>query len=350
MSGHTEGSSKAYILCDQAILDSMILKSLQKYLQAGEGDESVMLYYRPAHSRIHLLDYNIKYWKDEGIPRHGDENEAINTPASKIYYYNKYVLKGGKWKGRPNRQRTGRVMQSSVEDRVGTAIPGIQGLFVMDPLGTGLEEAAFTQMRAIFPRVRASRDPRIHDPDFGSGRRLTILFFNKKAPVTCKMAMTVLQELGYHELSNFIHAHYKAIQYLIQAPTEVMDNCSLTLVKYEQGEGLIAHIDGIGDFGNTFGPVFTIGMSEGAKYLDLFPVMTMGREAPVRLITQRYQTVMIQGAARSAWAHCIPSGNTSERYTIAFKFPDIPGARHSPPYECTELGTVPQITLRPAPA
>jgi hypothetical protein len=60
-----------------------------------------------------------------------------------------------------------------------------------------------------------------------------------------------------------------------------MDICSLTLVKYERGEGLVAHIDGIGDFGETFGAVFTIGMSEGAKYMNLFPVMTEANEDPI---------------------------------------------------------------------
>ncbi len=63
-----------------------------------------MIYFKTANPppMLRLLDYDIRYWKHEGIPRHGDNNERIDTPASKIYYYNKYVLKNGAWNERPN--------------------------------------------------------------------------------------------------------------------------------------------------------------------------------------------------------------------------------------------------------
>jgi hypothetical protein len=127
-----------------------------------------------------------------------------------------------------------------------------------------------------------------------------------------------------------------------------MDTCSLTFVKYRAGEGLIAHIDGIQDFEGTFGPIVTINMGEGAKFLDLLPVATAEDLPSVRIFTQQYDITMLQGCARAGYAHSIPFNNPNEMYTIAIKFPAILSADSDGEYYSQKFdATVPIIKLLP---
>ncbi len=90
-------------------------------------------------------------------------------------------------------------------------------------------------------------------------------------------------------------------------------------------------------------------MESGAKQLDLIPVFTTGGEPCARVTTGQYDIILLQGCARAAYAHAVPTGSPNERYTIAFKFPVIPTARYGENYDCYKLGKIPNIIIRDPP-
>lgn len=294
-------------------------------------------------ARLRLLFFDMSYWKQKlgELVREWDVYDL--SPSDKIFVLNGFVFKG-RWRSRPGDSR--RILQTTHDACVGEEeLPGLvpQGLSVFAPLGTGLERAAYEEMRALFGPGSHNNSDGTFDAR-ASSTGLRVLFLDKKAPVYMPEALDRLSGLGFHELGKFIGLHAQAIRSLTGATQEDMSACSLTLVWYEAGRGMVAHIDGIGDFKKTFGPIFTIAMGEGSKCLDLLPVLTGGGdESPVRVTTKQFEIILLQGAARAAYAHCVPSGCDREQLTIAFKFPEIVGGKQAAPYHCLALGSIPVL-------
>ena len=264
------------------------------------------------------------------------------SPSDKIFVLNGFVFKG-KWVTGSGGNRG--ILQTSRSVCVGEEDPAlrVEGLSVFAPLDTGIEQEAFDELREIFGAH--GRLDQSSSRTCRSESGLSVLFLDKKGQLYMPAVLDQLSGMGYHALRSFLEMHANAIQALTNATDEVMGSSSLTLVRYEAGRGMVAHIDGIGDFKKTFGPIFTIAMGTGPKCLDLLPVLTVGAEPAVRVTTQQFEVIMLQGAARAAYAHCVPVGCDREQFTVAFKFPEITSGRQADPYHCPALGLIPVLAV-----
>lgn len=316
---------------------------------------------------VKILDLDIRSWKlgsrvyNLQFRRYKSRYGRLDD---KIWVVNKKVLKDR------NKLAMTDIGLATTVPATAAQIP--QGLAVFDPLDCGLTNptTALSEMKLLFTEedtdatVGISRPPENYE-EHTTGPRLTILFLSPEAAaddtpethVYMPRALQMLDEKGkYKTLIKYIRMHATAIQNTLNASDDEMERCSLTFVKYEAGRGLIAHIDGIKDFGNTFGPIFTITMGAGPgvhpKYLDMMPILTdEADDLPVRLQVNQFEITMLQGCARTAWSHSIPFGNPDEQYTIAFKFPAIIPRTHAfytEPYICTTFGTIQQIRIQSA--
>lgn len=163
----------------------------------------------------------------------------------------------------------------------------------------------------------------------GSGSRLTILFLAKDPPLEFLQVLEFLHE-SYKPLAEFVLVYALAYMHLMGGSLRDLYSCSLTFVRYKPNTGLKPHIDGVKDFGNSFGPIFTLAMGEGVKRLDMLPTIlnaSVSSSTPVRVFTEQFQTVLMQGPARAEYTHGVPFGNSAEHMTIAFKFGAIQATR-----------------------
>jgi hypothetical protein len=288
---------------------------------------------------VRELDFDIAHWKHKALPVQDHNGDPVESSSDKVWVLNNMVLK--------NNMKSCMTLSSSRISQADTTMP--DGAVVFDALGTGVEYGAKQELERLFnleslnPTHRITNRPdttRITNKPHTPTMKILFLAAPKQEPIFLPEVLRTLRELTHtQKLHAFILRHANAIKNTIGAENNHMDECSLTLVKYERNCGLIAHIDGISDFGHTFGPIFTIAMSDGHKLLDLIPVATEKQDTspPVRLITQQFQITMLQGCARAAYAHSVPFGIDEERYTIAFKFPEITSAKQGPVYHCSKL-------------
>ena len=295
---------------------------------------------RPAFARA-LVPFNhghvafdFDFWKNIPLPERDYKDSLITTTREKLWAINQMVLKH---RHRPN--YVCKTLGSFVISTDDVRMP--KGAVVFDALKTENQYEAVQQLEKLFALER-------HNPTVGITYRpyapgINILFLAARPedpPIYMPYVLATLKAMPQMQtLHSFILSHVSAIKNTIGASEYDMEGCSLTLVKYDKYCGLIAHIDGIKDFRDTFGPIFTISMGGGYKRLDLLPIATEedDRSQPVRLISQPFQITMLQGCARAAYAHSVPFDLENERYTIAFKFPEITGGTPDSEYTCSKL-------------
>lgn len=277
-----------------------------------------------------LIDLDIDQWKSKPFPTFWVRTrEIINTSAQKVSYMNHMILK-------MNGNRADTDVEHPTKQHTSPPPSGVSVFRQL--LETDEGDAALVQMKALFVRSPLERGPHI-------------LFLSKDPAIYISEAMSILRGAATQILHDFILQHIVAIQNSTDASDEEIEAGSLTLVKYAQKTGLTTHIDGITDFRQTFGPLFTINMDEGIKYLDLLPIATNAGDEPpsVRLCTKQFDITMMQGCARSGYGHGIPFGQNEDRYTIALKFPIMGKKFEDAPYECAKFGPgafAPTIVMR----
>ena len=277
--------------------------------------------------RLSDLVLDISRWKQRwDLVPHRDEKGPIETPSERLWAYNKYVLKR-------DRDELSTLFDTPIA-HFGRAPPP-KGVEVFDsfPLD-GLEEAALADIRRIFAGVEnKGRDGK------------TMLFYQKQQVSLSNVLDKMYYSYKAYDLYEYIMRHLRAIKNSTGATDDIMERCGLTLIEYLPGAGIYAHLDNLSDFGDTFGPIFTVSMSADLKSLDLLPVLTAGEESSMRLTTTQFQTVMLQGEARSDYAHSVPRGSPFTHYTIAFKLPFVRSGTPGPDHHSPSFGRVPTIVL-----
>jgi len=280
-----------------------------------------------------LLDLDLQPWKSKTFPEYWDEsNEKITTPAQRVSYMNHMILKN-------DGIRADTDVEHPTEQHTSILPSGVSVFRQL--LSPDIGDLAFAQMKPLFTRSSLLRGPHI-------------LFLSKDPAIYISEAMSILRRPETQTLHDFIVQHIATIQNSTGASDLDIEAGSLTLVKYARNTGLTTHMDGITDFKHTFGPLFTINMDEGIKYLDLLPIATnAGDNSPsVRLCTKQFDITMMQGCARSGYGHGIPFGQDEDRYTIALKFPIMGGKFEQNPYQCDKFGPgaiAPTIIMRTPP-
>jgi len=235
--------------------------------------------------------------------------------ASRVYYINQTLKKRG-------------CKTSITEKTTDQPCPRPDGLYVLHSLnlGSSAYEVAVKELRRLFEdediNPTALATLRGRERGYRAKSNLSILFLGKNPNVHFLDIMCFLFE-KYKPLAEFVLTYALAYLKLIDGCLDDLYTSSLTFFRYNVNTGLRPHIDGVGDFGNTFGPIFTLAMGNGTKYLDVLPtvVSDLGRRIrPVRIFTEQFQSILLQGPARVEYTHSIPFGVQKECMTIALKF------------------------------
>jgi hypothetical protein len=160
-----------------------------------------------------------------------------------------------------------------------------------------------------------------------------ILFYKKGAPKEdFPFRRTYVLLRGFDRfLAKLVLNYGVAIQKTLGATAADLEYSAMSIVQYPVGAGIRQHIDNITDPGGTAGPIASIALGEGEKYLDLFPTITDDRRLlPVRIVTGSGHVVILDGDTRLEYSHCVPKGHHGLMYSLVFKFRRIrttPGAR-----------------------
>lgn len=123
----------------------------------------------------------------------------------------------------------------------------------------------------------------------------------------------------------------------------------MTLVHYDPMGAINPHVDTVLMFNGTLGPIFTVAMGQSEKIMDFLPVLQPETSHPVRLFSKPNELMLIDGVARTLWAHGKPWNHPHEQFTVVFKFPELKKKTHFTPYEYEGIQlTIPHHYVRPA--
>ena len=253
-------------------------------------------------------------WKfDLEIPEDFDED-----CAARVFYVNQFL----------KRTNFRTFIRDYVDKRNISRVP--VGLSVIEPLRTppDFHSRAARQLKALFededsnPTYLATLRGREGNDGKMSNSR-TFLFYGKN-PTVRFMDVVEFLHANYAHLAHFVMIYGLQYMRLVGGSAQDLEACSLTFIRYRKNSGIAPHIDGVKDFGYSFGPIFTMAMGGDNKYLDLLPTLAETPEChPVRVCTRQFQTILMQGPARVEYTHGVPFGNIDEHMTMAFKFASI---------------------------
>jgi hypothetical protein len=186
-----------------------------------------------------------------------------------------------------------------------------------------LAQDALRDMQLLYIHPRYTRDPSIHMIKANSSPTNKILFYSREKTSPSFMEVIRILQTETPRLAEYAMVYFNVVQKILGASDKEMESVALTLVHYDITAGLNPHIDTVHLFGGTLGPIFTVAMGYSTKMLDLLPVLLPPSERPVRLFSNPNEIMVMDGPSRILWAHAKPWGNTTEQYTLVFKFPEL---------------------------
>ena len=191
------------------------------------------------------------------------------------------------------------------------------GLHVFNPSKSIMPVDIDTRLDALFERNDGSvlRDP-------GSN----IIFYShelgKRSP-PLKITLNALKDLDV-DIYNTVLLYASAVKKILNASDDDIDNSSMSIVKYAIGKGIKQHIDNITDVGDTVGPLVSIALGEGKKFLDLMPTLADDPTLEcVRVEVDKGDVILMDGDVRLEYSHSVPYGHDTVMYSLLFKFREI---------------------------
>ena len=112
-----------------------------------------------------------------------------------------------------------------------------------------------------------------------------------------------------------------------------VESINMTLNHYDPMGAINSHVDTVYIFQGTLGPIFTVAMGPSEKMLDLLPVFLPDTYRPTRLFSRPNELMLMDGEARTLWAHSKPKNYPHEQFSIVFKCPEFRKKTHVVPFE-----------------
>jgi len=205
-----------------------------------------------------------------------------------------------------------RSANTTLEDRViGIGSPPI-GFHVFGFNHNIFPDDITTRLYSIFTNGTIPRDHGSNIIFYKSDDRQHLLTFEQSFDMLRNID-TVLAEM--------VLKYGKAVQHILSASDDDLNSSSMSMVHYAVGRGIRQHIDNITDAGGTVGPLVSIALGNEPKFLDLMPTITdTKRLRPVRVTVEPGQVIVMDGDCRLEYAHSVPTGHSSEMFSLLFKF------------------------------
>ena len=124
-------------------------------------------------------------------------------------------------------------------------------------------------------------------------------------------------------LAKYILIYLSIIRDMLQLDDVDMETVAMTINHYDPMGAINPHVDTVFIFNGTLGPIFTVAMGSSEKMLDLLPVLLPDTYKPVRLFSKPNEIMLMDGEARTLWAHAKPWNYPHEQFSIVFKFPEF---------------------------
>jgi hypothetical protein len=134
-------------------------------------------------------------------------------------------------------------------------------------------------------------------------------------------------------LARYALMYLSLIRDILKLDDEELGSVTMALNHYDPKAGINPHVDTVFMFNGTLGPIFTVAMGPTEKLLDLIPVLLPDSYKPVRIFSKPNELMLMDGEARTLWAHSKPLNYPHEQFTLVFKCPEYRTKTHTVPFE-----------------
>ena len=134
-------------------------------------------------------------------------------------------------------------------------------------------------------------------------------------------------------LARYALIYLSVIRDILRLDNDEMQSVNLCLNHYDPNAAINPHVDTVFMFNGTLGPIFTVAMGPSEKMIDLLPVLLPESYKPVRVFSKPNEIMLMDGEARTLWAHSKPWNYPQEQYTLVFKCPEFRTKTHEIPFQ-----------------
>ena len=118
-------------------------------------------------------------------------------------------------------------------------------------------------------------------------------------------------------LAEFCREYYRLMSRIYRFdPVATAKKVQIVFLRYDPGHGIWLHIDNVSRYDR--GPIATVSLGPPDVTYDLTPSLAEAG-APIRVRMREGDLVVMDGRSRMEWAHGLPYGLPSYKYTIMFK-------------------------------
>jgi hypothetical protein len=135
-------------------------------------------------------------------------------------------------------------------------------------------------------------------------------------------------------LARYALIYLAAIRDILKLDDNEVEDVYMSLNHYDPNGAINPHVDTVFMFNGTLGPIFTVAMGPSEKMIDLLPVLLPDSHKPVRVFSKPNELMLMDGEARTLWAHSKPWNYPEEQFTLVFKCPEYKTKTHEIPFEC----------------
>lgn len=219
------------------------------------------------------------------------------------------------------------VSQKCIEDRNKPALPPGVSRIIPD-ISKELLSQARDEIKQLFEKERLLPEDERLPHAYYANRGLYYLFGSVVGSAEKFVAytdgITFLKRRGFHQLVKFCDEYAGILRRAANIPLDLFEkNSMLLLLQYEPKYGLWLHVDNVA---RTDGLITTISLGPPDVNADFVPLLHPSPERqPVRINLNEGDMLVMQGESRWEWAHGIPYGLPTEKYTVMIKLNNLPG-------------------------
>jgi len=254
-------------------------------------------------------NFELQYLRDKTLR---EEYATMNGLPERIWFI-KSTIRVKTW-----------ISQRTKPVKNGAMPPGL--MLVRNPAPALLKGAREEMIRLFDDQLKTKPKSRLPYSDYRKSRGLYYIFgtdLKLKRFVPYGEALPMLE--GYPDLRKFCEAYGTFLCESLNISAEVFKTeVMLLLLMYDEGFGLWLHVDNVARTNGS--PICTVSLGPPDVNVDFVPVLKPTRSRiPLRLNCNEGDMLMMQGEARYEWAHGIPYGLPTKKYTLMFKFNQIKG-------------------------
>ena len=134
-------------------------------------------------------------------------------------------------------------------------------------------------------------------------------------------------------LARYSMIYLKLIKDILKLDDGEEELVNMCLNHYDPNAAINPHVDTVGTFNGTLGPIFTVAMGASDKMVDLLPVLRPDSFKPMRIFTKPNELLLMDGEVRALWAHSKPLNYPYDQFTLVFKCPEFKNKTHEIPFE-----------------